>query len=450
MMSSRFNRRAFLQGAAASAAALAVPGAGEALASSPRSPVTLEFWNPASDPEGKLIITKLVNDFNKGVGKAAGIFVKSHIVPVNTEQDYTKYTTAMTSTGSPDVVMTYEYTPVAGWAGNGFIRPLDAYATTAGIKERDFFPISWQMINFGGHIWGLLQEFDFNQFWWNKKIHKGDPPKTIAELDALAAKYTKFDKKGNLVQVGLIPWAANGGGGTDWNTLWGGSFYDHAKGKWTINTPQNRKWLDWMVKYVHMFHGRAKADALTSSTPTTYNAGDTFLWGQAAFGMEGEYIPPEMKQLKIKMNYGIAHPPTGPGVPYGTATTGGGNLFLLPTKCPHPQEAVTFIEYMGTKAIMAWCLPNSNIPPTKAAALSPKLTEALPHIKPWVETLKLNHMVPPASSPQEFLFANSVANTINEVTYLKKTPAQALAELDQIITKAVQQFKQFHPTWPTE
>lgn len=448
-MSSTLNRRTFIQGAAAGAAALALPV--DAMASSPRAPVTLEFWNPASDPVGKLIITKLVNDFNNGVGKASGIFVKSRIVSTSSGvQAYTKYTTAMTSSGSPDVVMTYEYTPVGAWAGNGFIQPLDAYAKAVGIKQGDFFPVSWQMINFGNHIWGLLQEFDFNQFWWNKKIHTGPPPKTIAELDALAAKYTKFDKKGNLVQVGIIPWAVNGGGNTDWNTLWGGRWYDHAAGKWTINRPENRRWLEWMLKYVHMFGGRSKADALISSTPTVYAAGDNFLWGQAAFGMEGEFIPAEVKQLKLKINFGIAYPPTGPGVPYGTNTTGGGNLFLLPTKCPHPKEAVTFIQYMGTKAVLPWCVPNSNIPPTREAANSASFNKALPKLKPWIDTLTFNHMVPPASSPQQFLFATSILNTVNEVTYLKKTPAQALAELDHTISSAVQTFKQFHPTWPAE
>ncbi|HZS90036.1 MAG TPA: extracellular solute-binding protein [Chloroflexota bacterium] len=445
----RYNRRTVLKGAAAGAAALALPG--EALAAPSRDVVHLEFWNPASDPTGKIIITNLVNGFNNTVGKANGIFVNSRIVPVPNEAAYVKYTTAMTSSGSPDVVMTYEYTPVGAWAGNGFIQPLDAYAKTSGIKEGDFFPIAWDMLNFGGHIWGLLQEFDFNQFWWNKQIHKGPPPKTIGELDALAMKYNKFDKKGNLIQAGIIPWFAAGGGyTTDWNALFGGSFYDHANGKWTINTPQNRKFLEWFLKYVHVFGGRSKADALASSTPTTYNAGDVLLWHKAAFGLEGEYIPPELKQLKNNLQYGIAFPPTGPGVPYGTNTTGGGNLFLLPTKCPHPKEAVTFIQYMGTKAVMAWCLPASNMAPTKAAVYSEQFSKTLPWIKPWVDTLRFNHMVPPASSPQSFLFATSMTTAIDEVTYLKKTPAQALAEVDQKVSRAVQQFKQFHPTWPTE
>jgi ABC-type glycerol-3-phosphate transport system substrate-binding protein len=197
-----------------------------------------------------------------------------------------------------------------------------------------------------------------------------------------------------------------------------------------------------------MLGGRSTADALVSATPTVF--GDVFFWGKTAFGLEYEYIPLELKQLKLHLRYGIAYPPTAPGVPYGTNTTAGGNLFLLPTKAPHPKEAATFIQYMGTTAVMDWNLNLSNIPPTKAAVFAPSYEKALPWIKPWVDALKVNHMTPPVASPQASLFAQLIGTAIDEVTFKKKSPAQALAEVDQKVSSAVQQFKQFHPTWPSE
>ena len=38
----------------------------------------------------------------------------------------------------------------------------------------------------------------------------------------------------------------------------------------------------------------------------------------------------------------------------------------------------------------------------------------------------------------------------DEVTFFKKTPAQALADVEAKVTAAVQQFKQSHPDWPNE
>src|SRR5205085_11956081 len=66
--------------------------------------------------------------------------------------------------------------PIISWASNGYIQPMDRYAKAVGVKKSDYFPVAWDMINIGGHIWGLMQEFDFQQFAWNKNIHKRPPP----------------------------------------------------------------------------------------------------------------------------------------------------------------------------------------------------------------------------------------------------------------------------------
>ena len=43
-----------------------------------------------------------------------------------------------------------------------------------------------------------------------------------------------------------------------------------------------------------------------------------------------------------------------------------------------------------------------------------------------------------------------MSNAIDEVTFFRKTPAQALAYVEAKVTTAVQRFKQAHPTWPNE
>lgn len=453
MTSTKINRRSFVKGAAAGAAAVAATGTlavGRRVGAA--SPVSLEFWSPANDPVGEPIITQITKNFNNTVGKDQGIVANLRVKPV-TQNNYVQYTTAMTSSGSPDVVMTYEYTPVSGWAANGFIQPLDEYVASAGIKESDFYPIAWTMTNFAGHTWGLLQEFDFNQFWANTEIHSGAIPKTFDEIDTLAKEYTKYDSSGKLTQAGLIPWIHSTGGaitGMDWNSMWGGSWYDHDNLKWTIDAPANQAHLNWMIKYVDMFGGRDKVDSFESAIPSTY--GDIFQYGKVGFSLEGEYLPQELKQEKLPLKYAITHPPTAKGVVWGTALTGGGNLFLLPTKAKHVKEAVTFIKYMGgAEAVLAWCVPNSNIPPTKAAATDPKFTSQLPELKPWLESLDLGHMVAPIPSPQAGLWYSQVwPSLMDEVTYKKSTPAQALTSAASKVKDAVSQFQQAHPDWKGE
>lgn len=451
MTSARLNRRRLLQGIAASSLALPAMGTGTSpVRTASAQAVELEFWTPANDPVGSKIITDLAEGFNSTVGQEKGIHVNTRIKPT-TGDNYVEYTTAMTSSGSPDVVMTYIYNPVIAWAANGFIQPIDDYAKAVGIKEEDFFPITWAMISFAGHIWGLLQEFDFNEFWWNKAIHAGDPPKTIDELDALAKEYTTVDGDGNITQLGFLPWLHWNGAvtGYNWNAMFGGRWYDVDNRKWTINTPENQQMFEWFVKYADMVGGRDKSDAFEAAVPKVY--GDVFQSGVVAFALEGEYIPPMLEASGIELDYGIGFAPTTNEVPLGTAVTSGGNLFLLPTNAPHPEEAAAFIQYMGSgDAVLAWCLPNSNFPPTKAAATDPKFTEQLPLLKPWYESLQTGSMVPPSPSPQLDLFNQEILNAIDVVTYKQKSPSDALDDVAAKVADAVKQFQSSHPEWEGE
>lgn len=448
----RLRRRDFLR------ASLLAAAGGAVAACSPGAPVTdsveaadlaneatvfLEFWNPASDPTGSKTIGGLVDDFNRTIGHKHRIYVNNRIKAIPQSGGYVQYTTAMTSSGSPDVVMTYEYTPVTNWAAYGFLKPLDQYMTSGMANE--FFPIAWSMIHFNGHLWGLLQEFDFNQLWWNKAIHRGGPPRTIDELDSFAKEYTKISSSGVMTQAPLIPWDA----GTDWNPLFGGSYYDVGKGVWTITNPDNEAMLEWFAKYVRIFGGRNRSDALESSIPKQY--GDIFQYGKVAFAMEGEYTGPELKLEGIKLDYGVTHLPTVPGVPWGTAQTDGGNVFVLPTRSPHPDEAFIFLSYMGGNAgVRQWCVGASNNPPVRATAFAPSFLKELPWMKPWIENLNLDHMVPPIPSPNLSLFSQLIGNAVDEVTYGKATPKQALAQVESQIATAVKQFRVFNPGWPGE
>jgi ABC-type glycerol-3-phosphate transport system substrate-binding protein len=441
------NRRALIQRTTLGASTLALTTRAVPVRSAlAQDKVALEFWSPANGPSENKIITKLVDDYNSGPGGEKGISVNLRIKP--DDADYVDYTTAMTSSGSPDVVMTYSYTPVGAWAANGFIQPLDDAAAAVGIKEEDFFPITWDMISFAGHLWGLLQEFDFYQLWWNKAIHTGEPPVTFDDLDTMAAEYNVTDSDGNLTQAGFIPWTS-----TEphvWNNQWGGSFYDFDKRVWTIDRPENQAFLEWFLKYVDMFGGREKADALITSVPSEDI--DIFQYGKVAFAQEGEWLPTNIKALELDLDYGITNLPVADGVAEGTNTTVGGNLFLLPTNAKHPNEAVHFIQHMvGTpEGVLAWCVPNSNLPPLKDPAALKAVEDEWPALKPYFDTLAMDKMVPPISSPQTALFDQLMGDAVDAVTYKQSSPADALASVAGEIKSAVERFQNDHPDWEGE
>lgn len=453
-MQGMINRRGFLKTAAAGAAVASLP-AGTALASFPRATTTVEFWNPSGDALGGPLIKKLVAQFNNGIGKREGIYIDSRFV--STANNSIKYTTGMTSSNSPDLIMTYSYDTVLQWAANGFLQPMDAYLQQLGLKESDFYPVAWDMIHVNGRIWGLLQEFDADLLFWNTDIHKGPPPKSIDELDHLAAKYTKFDSSGRLVQAGIVPWAQGGflsGGYGDWGPIWGASFYDEEKGKWTINTPQNRRFLEWYLKYVKMFGGRAKADALISATPKTFGYADIFNYGKTAFSMEGEWFPLELTATTSKkLHWAVSSTLlSAPGVSTRKMSMiAGANLFLLPARAKNVNAAITFAKHMvSVDSLVTWALPIGQFLPLKKAETDPRILKAQPWMKYFNEALDKQAFVTQPLSPQFPVFHQAMGQAVDEVTYMKKTPSQALDGVAQKVATAVSQFKATHPNWSRE
>jgi ABC-type glycerol-3-phosphate transport system substrate-binding protein len=467
---SRLGRRDFLRlgaGAVAGGSALLAGGGRSALPGSrvgglgrrpTQSGTQITFWNPSGDALGDPITKKMVTSYNAGQGKKDGIYVNQD--SVSTADNSIKFTTAMATGSAPDLVQTYSYNIVVSWAASGFLQPVDQYFHELGWSEDQFWPFVWQMMHVNGHIWGLLQEWDADLLYWNKKIHTGAPPTTIDEIDKLSAEYTKFDKAGNLVQAGLIPWEQGGfttGGYGDWGLIFGAEFYDESSGTWTITKPQNQRFLNWYLKYVDMLGGRAKADALVSATPSTYGPGDIFNYGKSAFSMEGEWFPKELiataGKAAYQLDYGIQPALiTKPGINSGKqCMIVGANLFVIPKRSHDPAAAARFMKYMvETPQLIAWSIPIGQGMPTKAASQSPQLLAALPFMSHWDSAAKNGYFQAEPTSPMFPVFDTAMGVAIENVTQKKQSPSQALSYVDNQVSQALQRFKESNPTWPSE
>jgi ABC-type glycerol-3-phosphate transport system substrate-binding protein len=455
----RLGRRDFLRLGAGTAAGAALLSAGPLTGLAAASSLTqITFWNPSGDALGDPITKRMVTAYNATQGKVDGIHVNQ--ASVSTADNSIKFTTGMTTGASPDLVQTYSYNIVVNWAASGFLQPVDKYFHQLGWNKDQFWPYVWQMMYLNGHVWGLLQEWDADLLYYNKKIHAGPPPTTTDEIDALSKKYTKFDSAGNLVQVGVIPWEQGGfstGGYGDWGLIFGAEFYDFANGKWTITKRQNQRFLEWYLKYTEMLGGRGKADALVSATPSTYGPGDIFNYGKSAFSMEGEWFPKELIATAGKsasaLDYGIQTKLiTAPGINSGKmCMIVGANLFCIPKHSKNPAEAAKFMKYMvETPQLVSWSIPIGQGMPTKAASQAPALLKALPFMENWNNAAKGGYFEAEPTSPIFPTFDTAMGVAIENVTRKKQTPAQGLQYVDNQVSQALERFKLTNPTWPSE
>ena len=152
------------------------------------------------------------------------------------------------------------------------------------------------MINFADHIWGLLQEFDFYQFWWNKAIHAG----RAAEDDRRARRPGRgvhdVRRRRQSDPGGLHPLDALQ------RTIYhvrnapscgAASATTSTTGSGRSTCRRTHSFLEWFLKYVDLLGGRDKSDAFEAAIPKVY--GDIFQSGKVAFAQEGEWMPAELK-----------------------------------------------------------------------------------------------------------------------------------------------------------
>ena len=406
--------------------------------------VTIDFWNPWNGKFENKINGDLVDAYNK---QSTKVTVKSSYA--TDDNHYAKYTTAIASGQPPGAIETANYTQIVEWASQGFIVTMDDYQKTMGIKQDDYFPVVWQMINFHGHLWGFLQEFDFNLLAWNTDLFQSagfdpkTPPKTMDEFDQYAAKLTTKDSSGALKTVGFCPWVS--GSELMWSALWGGKYYDPNADKWTVVTDANIATFDWYLKYVKLLGGPDKVTTFTK----LFTGGQTpFYAGQSAMDAVGEWVPINLPDRAPKLKYAVGYPPAASGVPYGTNQTDGGNVFLLPKGAANPDASMDFLSWMaGPQAVLQWNVGVNNIPPVKSVALGDDFAKQVPLMKTWIDLLKEDHMVPAATSPITAFFTDALSNARDEIIYGKMSPKDALADLQGKVDSELQQFKAAHPNW---
>lgn len=426
--------------------------------------VTLTLWTPLGDPLGRSLLLPYIHKFEQS---HPGITVNFVEVAQDPNGGWTKYITAMAAGRGPDVVLTTSYNaPIPEWAANGLIQPLDPWFKQLHVAPSKWLPWVWKMQSFHGHVWGFVQEYDTTVFVWNKDAFKkagldpNKPPRTIAELDRDAKKLTKFDKKGNLIQAGFIPWLGQGGsfsgdeGGDPrfWPTMFGGSLYDPAHRKYTINTSANVRALQWMSSYAKLLHGVTQVNGFTNKF-TGNN--DPIYTGKVAMEVVGDWVPLfTFKPYAPKsFHYGVALPPTAPGVPYGTNIVIGSDTFAMPTGTKHPKEAAELMLYMmGSAPVLAWCIGEANVPPTREAAFSARYVKGVPYMATAVQTarraLKDPSVLNPYPSSSIYDYVNSqYVTAMQQVEFGRSSAKAALANVQKLAEQREATVKQGNPDW---
>jgi len=447
---SRFSRRQFLQytGLATSAVLLAAcpapaaPGAastsGGAAAPAAAGKV-LEAWSQMTGLAQES--TKgILDNYNKANKK--GLTVNFVYIPVTQgSQSDEKLLTAVAG-GNPPALHYADRFTVPQFAQQGFFSDITDLAQTAGVKGEDYYPFAWAEATYKDKIYALPFDTDTRALWYNKDImteaglDPEKPPTTLDELRTATKALTKKDATGQVTRYGFNPlydqaWAYT------WGFAFKGEFQDPKTKKITTAHPNNVKAMQFVKDFVDEI-GVDNVDAMISACAgTACNDQNDYFWtGQSAMTCSGNWKVAQAHKYKPDVKYGVV-PMPGPDGPAPFASWAGGWSWAVPKGYKDIEGAFDALSYLcGNEGQLKYCKDTYHIPTNIKASQDPFFRE-----DPWhavfMDLLPVSHTRPPV--PVGSMLWDSLATAFrDEIPHGKKTPEQALTDVDTKVNDALE------------
>jgi multiple sugar transport system substrate-binding protein len=389
---------------------------------------TIIYWHLWADKFYGGIQDHLVDMFNK---TTPGFTVKS----LRGQGDTAKFLAAVAAGNPPDVYMVP--TGPIQLAVQGGLMPLDTFLKASKvIKQSDFYPGTWASCTFHGHVYCIPYDYDSFALFWNKDLFKAagldpnKPPSTWAELSTYAKKLTKYDKKGNITQLGFAPWVTSTSA-AEW-PMWanGGQLWNYKDDKPTMDQPANVAALQWEVTWAKKFGGYPKLLRFAGA----YRGNTYYLGQKVAMWVAESYYLSTLQEFAPKIHYGVASfgvPRPDVKHPFINGDVDG-NMMAIPTGSNHPDLAWKFIEWNCSIGIRNWVIREGDLSARKSDidAVPTYLTEPYrSDYKLFASFLRGKFVFYNQGSPVDLYYYTERDNEFDLARRAKKTAAQALKDL---------------------
>ncbi len=365
-------------------AASSASGSSPAAESSPPKaendkPVELTFWGDWGG-EGQKQFETMVDAFNKSQDKIRVKYVL--------QQDMvTKFLTAATSGGSPDI-MFWDRWRTNLYAPKNVLHPINEYIKRDGIATSDYFDEAIKELSHDGKLYGLPLTVDARALFYNKKLFAEanlQPPTTWEELATAAKALTKWN--GNKLEVAGFSFADAGlfnmylqqAGGQMLNSTNDATDFNNDKGLSVLNLWDRMLNQDKVYK-LGFEQGLGEGQ-------------DAFVTGKLAMQYTGPWMLSTYKKYGKDLEFGIVPPPVGPNGDKGSVMGGFGLVIGEGSK--HKEEAWQFVKWWlaNKENYLMWSKMSLNLPGFKPALDDPFFKDD-PSWKPFLDTLEFAKIRP--------------------------------------------------------
>jgi len=375
------------------------------------------------------------------------IFVQN----MSTQEDDGKIMRALTAGAPPDCFFLWEPSYIGALAANGALRPLDPYLQHSDLDLRQLIPGSIKQGYYRGHYWAMPFLVDAYALYWSKKAFReagldpDRPPRTFSELEAYAKRLTSWERKGRLRRLGFEMPGLN-----LVMVLFGGQFCDPETGRITTTDPRNVEALEW---FKHMFQiqgGAQRIDSFKQGFGEYNSPNQQFFVGKVAMMVSGQWWSGYCRLYAPEMEFGVAPLPYPDRYRELKGTTYlGGNFVCIPKDSRHPREAWAFLRWMQTyQAQELFALKMRGVPNFRPVLSSRKLTTGDRWNRAFGVVCQVaNH--PNArffpALPANLLYMTELDNAAQYASRGRKTPYQALADVEQRVQAELEGYTKYEP-----
>lgn len=342
----------------------------------PNAKTTLSFWHGWSAPAEVKAINAHINAFEK---KHPHIKVEA-VKNVNDD----KLNQALRAGGEkgPDVVSSFTTDNVGRFCSSQVLTDLAPFLEKSRIDPEATFPKTMlDYTEYDGKRCTLPLLGDAYGLYYNKdafeKAGITAPPKTFSEFDKAAQKLTK-EKGDSYEQLGFMP---NYHGYETTIEHYGGQFgvsYFDKKGKANgARDPRMKQMFQWQKKLVDRLGGFTKLERYRATFGDEWGAKHPFHTGQVAMQLDGEWRGKMAGEAGVDFEVGTAPfpVPDDQRQSYGKGYLAG-TVVGISNSSQKKNAAWELLRFMTTEteAVVKFANSIHNVPSTKAAMKSPKLS----------------------------------------------------------------------------
>lgn len=357
----------------------------------------------------------------------------------------TKIIRAIVAGAPPDFFTLREPSYLAPLAANNALLPLDEWFQESGLHEAEFVPASLQQGRYRGKLYSLPYLLDAFALFWNPALFRqaglspSQPPETMEALLEYAHRLTRFDRYGNIRQLGLRP--------PDPQIIiaaFGGQFVEPRTGAITADHPVNIEAMRWYQRLIEAMGGGKRVQAFTAGFGNEQGTNNPFFLNRVAMMINGQWNPYWFQKYAPHVPYRVAPIPYPKRKPWLKKPTWiGQNMFCIPRESKHPRHAWEFFVWMQSEeAQVLFAETMHGIPNIRPVLKNPRLRTARSPQERWkIGYAKFLDLVDSPNAtffptiPVAMLYLRELETTRDFIQNGTKTPEQALRDVQQRVAK---------------